>query len=188
MVKGSDVDTAGPTVDNTALEARLASIEAKLSPADGKASQALQKEDMTQLSSEMRKRYEPRLEALERAVRRYEKRATTLTLLTEQRLQSLEARIQDALSLAAAAAHSSQKPGKVATLLSWISRLMMIPLEAAWFFVAWPINVAQAALQKVADVMLGPAARPRRKVDVERKSSKGKMKRREDVSTPVAKS
>jgi len=187
VVKGSGDIAAGHTVDNTALEARLTTIEARLSPTEGKNSQASQKEDMTQLSSEMRKRYEPRLEALERAVRRYEKRATTLTLLTEQRLQSLETRIQDALSLAAAAAHSSQKPGKVATLLSWISRLMMIPLEAAWFFVAWPINVAQVALQKVAEVMLGPAVRPRRKADLDRKSSKGKLKRREDGSTPVGK-
>lgn len=187
VVKGSSNAATGSGVNNTALEARLAAIEASLLPINGKASQTSQKEDMTQLSLELRKRYEPRLEALERAVRRYEKRATTLTLLTEQRLQSLESRIQDALSLAAAAAHSSQKPGKVATLLSWISKLMMIPLEAAWYFVAWPINVAQSALQKVAEIMLGPASRPRRRAELERKSSKGKMKRREDVSTPVGK-
>ncbi|KEQ89662.1 hypothetical protein M438DRAFT_238148, partial [Aureobasidium pullulans EXF-150] len=71
----------------------------------------VQKDEVTALSSDIRKRYEPRLEALERAVRRYEKRATTLTLLTEQRLQSLENRLQDALSLAAVAAQSSSKPG-----------------------------------------------------------------------------
>jgi len=187
VVKGSNHAATGSGINNTALEARMAAIEASLSSGNGKASQSSQREDVTQLSTELRKRYEPRLEALERAVRRYEKRATTLTLLTEQRLQSLETRIQDALSLAAAAAQSSQKPGKVATLLTWVSKLMMIPLEAAWFFVAWPINVVQSAVHKVAEVMLGPAARPKRRADLERKSSKGKLKRSEDVSTPVGK-
>ncbi|GAB7343700.1 hypothetical protein MBLNU457_1683t1 [Dothideomycetes sp. NU457] len=187
VVKGSNTAATGARIDNTAVEARLAAIEASLLPLNGKASETSQKEEVTQLSTELRKRYEPRLEALERAVRRYEKRATTLTLLTEQRLQSLETRIQDALSLAAAAAHSSQKPGMVATLLSWISKLLMVPMEAACFFIAWPINIVQSAVQKVAEVMLGPAARPKRRADLQRTSSKGKMKRREDVSTPVGK-
>ncbi|KAF1823082.1 uncharacterized protein K489DRAFT_338853, partial [Dissoconium aciculare CBS 342.82] len=60
-----------------------------------------QKADVSDLSSDLRKRYEPRLEGLERAVRRYEKRSMTLAMAVDNRLQLLETRLQEALSLTA---------------------------------------------------------------------------------------
>lgn len=136
-----------------------------------------QKEEMLSLSGELKKRYEPRLEALERAVRRYEKRATTLTLLTEQRLQSLESRLQDALSLAAVAAQSHNKPGVIAALLSASSKMMMLPLEVLWFVTIWPVKVMEGSVKRVSELVLGPpkrasrqsvARQPRNKVDKKR--------------------
>lgn len=125
----------------------------------------IQKDEVTALSSDIRKRYEPRLEALERAVRRYEKRATTLTLLTEQRLQSLENRLQDALSLAAVAAQSSSKPGIIATMLSTLAKTLAVPLEFAWSLFIWPLKITESVLNKAGVLVMGPANPPQRRSD-----------------------
>jgi hypothetical protein len=134
----------------------------------------VQKDEVTALSSDIRKRYESRLDALERAVRRYEKRATTLTLLTEQRLQFLENRLQDALSLAAVAAQSSSKPGIVATILSTLAKTLAVPLDFVWYVFVWPLKVTESVLKKAGVWVLGPAHPPPR-----RSESKGPKLRSE---------
>ncbi|KAL1302580.1 hypothetical protein AAFC00_002958 [Neodothiora populina] len=135
--------------------------------------------DMTALSADIRRRYEPRLEALERAVRRYEKRATTLTLLTEQRLQSLEARLHDALSLAAVAAQSTNKPGIVIAVLSAASRLLMLPLEVVWLFLSWPLHTLESLLAGASDFIYGRPKKRTRKNDSVQLKSKSDRKRDE---------
>lgn len=138
------------------------------------------KEEMANLSSDMKRRYEPRLEALERAVRRYEKRATTLTLLTEQRLQSLESRLQDALSLAAVAAQSNNKPGLVFAVLSAMSRAMMLPFNALWLFLVWPLKATETFLEKASEFIYGrPKRRARRSESAQARSRSSK--KREDA-------
>ncbi|GAB7347895.1 hypothetical protein MBLNU459_g5418t1 [Dothideomycetes sp. NU459] len=159
-VGGEHASSSGNSKMMGDLISRLSELENKLSSHGlSPGVTVAQKEEVVNLSGELRKRYEPRLEALERAVRRYEKRATTLTLLTEQRLQSLESRLQDALSLAAVAAQSHNKAGVVATLLSALSKLMMLPLEALWFMVVWPIKVMEASVRRVGELVLGPPRR-----------------------------
>ncbi|KAI5243315.1 hypothetical protein E4T42_07328 [Aureobasidium subglaciale] len=140
----------------------------------------VQKEDVSALSSDIKKRYEPRLDALERAVRRYEKRATTLTLLTEQRLQSLENRLQDALSLAAVAAQSSSKPGVVAAILSALAKTMAIPLELAWYALVWPLKMTESVIKKAGILVIGPTHPPRRRNDS--KGPKVKSEKKKDDS------
>jgi len=137
----------------------------------------VQKDDVTALSSDIRKRYEPRLDALERAVRRYEKRATTLTLLTEQRLQFLENRLQDALSLAAVAAQSSSKPGIVAAILSTLAKTLAVPLELLWFVFVWPLKVTESVLKKAGVLVLGPAHPPSRRSDSKGPKSRSDKKK-----------
>lgn len=90
----------------------------------------------------VRQSFQPQLDALNRAVRRYEKRATTQTMSTEARLQDLEARLKDALALAAAAARSGQKkkPGVAVLLLDWVSTLFMMPLQAVWTLFVYPLQ------------------------------------------------
>lgn len=140
----------------------------------------VQKDEVTALSSDIRKRYEPRLDALERAVRRYEKRATTLTLLTEQRLQFLENRLQDALSLAAVAAQSSSKPGIVATILSTLAKTLAVPLEFVWYVFVWPLKVTESVLKKAGVWVLGPAHPPPRRS--ESKGPKPRSEKKKDDS------
>jgi hypothetical protein len=93
------------------------------------------------LEKNVRQSLQPQLDALNRAVRRYEKRATTQSMVTEARLQDLELRLKDALSLAAAASRSNQKPGLVGYVLDRSSALITVPLEALVALLFWPFQL-----------------------------------------------
>lgn len=140
------------------LTERIMDLEAKLSehalvpPTMDMA----QKNDISELSTEIRKRYEPRVEGLERAVRRYEKRSATLAMVTEQRLASLETRLQEVTSLAAVAAQSSQRKGTVATLLEALSRIIVLPLQIAWSVLIWPVVALEQLYNRIKSILLGP--------------------------------
>jgi len=165
----------------TELASRLVILEDKLGDQlSSPGVSIVQKDEVTALSSDIRKRYEPRLDALERAVRRYEKRATTLTLLTEQRLQFLENRLQDALSLAAVAAQSSSKSGIVATILSSLAKTLAVPLELVWYVCVWPLKVTESVLRKAGVLVLGPAHPPPRRS--ESKGPKPRPEKKKDDS------
>ena len=142
----------------TQLAERITDLEAKLSehaivpPTMNMA----QKADVSDLSSEIRKRYEPRLEGLERALRRYEKRTVTLAMSTEQKFASLETRLQEALSLAAVAAQHSQNPGVVSTGLSTLSSVIAFPLKVAYSVFTWPLVATEQLYNKTKSILLGP--------------------------------
>lgn len=78
------------------------------------------------------------IDALNRAVRRYEKRATAQTMQTEARLQDLESRLRDAISLAAVAANYSQKPGVLSVGFDVVGRLLSLPVKTARSMCMYP--------------------------------------------------
>ena len=96
-----------------------------------------------QVTSEVRKLLQPDLDALNRAVRRYEKRATLLTLQTESRLQDLESRMADAISLAAAAERGNlaARRGFAAILLDWVCAVVVVPTSTAWTMMMLPARI-----------------------------------------------
>ena len=127
------------------LEARIAELETILSGSNavvpnGSVPQRSDVADM--IAAEIKKRADPRFDALERAMRRYEKRSTTLSMLTEQRLNIHESKIQDSLSLAAAAAHRTQKRGALAIVADSTVALMGVPFKLAADLAMWPFHVA----------------------------------------------
>lgn len=103
------------------------------------------------LTTDVRKSLQPDLDALNRAVRRYEKRATLLTMQTESRLQDLEARMSDAITLAAAAERSSSnysknsRRGSAYVLLDWLCAIIVLPVQAAWAILSLPGRVASTS-------------------------------------------
>jgi hypothetical protein len=153
------------------LTVRIAELEARVSDQSLLAPNMsmAQKADVTDLASEIRKRYEPRLEGLERAVRRYEKRSTTLAMVTEQRLQNLEVRMQDALSLAAAAAHHSQERNVASKTLSALTNLAVVPVKLMVSFCLWPLRVLEDVYGKFKNMLFGP--KPRRSERSEKRSN-----------------
>ncbi|KAF2484601.1 hypothetical protein BDY17DRAFT_132036 [Neohortaea acidophila] len=164
----------------TTLTARIAELEAKITnpsaliPQNGTIAQ---KQDVSELSTELRKRYEPRLDGLERAVRRYEKRSTTLAMLTEQRLNSLETRLQDALSLAAAAATQSRHRGPFAALLDTVALVLLWPVQVACSLAVSPLRVLDELYVKLKVLLFGSsAARGGRSSSTKTKSAREDVK------------
>lgn len=177
VVNGLDGLASKDTEKNAEFESRLEILEAKVAePVIAPAPIPAQKEEMSQLSVEIRKRYEPRIEALERAVRRYEKRVTTLSIATESRLQTLEGRLHDALSLAAVAAQTSQRPSVLAATITYLSRVFMMPVELACSAFLWPIRM----VEDLARMALGSTKKAKKRSSADRpakSSTRGKEKR-----------
>ena len=145
--------------DMEAVEARVATVEAKLAEQaaalpTGAIAQKTEVADL--IAAEIKKRCDQRFEALERAMRRYEKRSTTLNMLTEQRLNAHENRIQDSFSLAAVAAEHSKHRGIVHTAMESASNLFTLPLRLAWMVMMWPSHVMNAMYTRLRTVLLGP--------------------------------
>lgn len=79
---------------------------------------------------EMRRTVQPDLDALNRAVRRHEKRATVQSFQTESRLQELENRLNDAVSLAAAAvSNKHQRRTSTVNIFQSITALIILPFR-----------------------------------------------------------
>lgn len=85
--------------------------------------------------------------ALNRAVRRYEKRATLQTFQTESRLLDLEARLNDAISLAAAAANNGQRHRSFTSILvEWLATAMVLPLQGLSAIASLPFKTIIALI------------------------------------------
>ncbi|TFB06102.1 hypothetical protein CCMA1212_002030 [Trichoderma ghanense] len=93
------------------------------------------------VSRDVRNTIQPELDALNRAVRRYEKKATLLQLQTESRFTQLHARLDDAVSLAAAAAKNSNRRQN---LLPWVWNMIVaaatFPFTAILEILALPLK------------------------------------------------
>ncbi|KAK2630102.1 hypothetical protein QTJ16_000922 [Diplocarpon rosae] len=99
------------------------------------------------LTAEVRRSLQPDLDALNRAVRRYEKRATLQAFQTESRLHDLESRLNDAISLAAAAANSAHhKRGFTGIVVEWAATAIVIPLQALGALAGLPLKAATATV------------------------------------------
>lgn len=147
-------DTPSP-VSSTALRdltTRLTDLETHI--ADSATTPTTPKQLQAQfpeLTLTIRKQLQPDLDALNRAVRRYEKRATLLSMQTEKRLQDLESRMGDAITLAAAAerASQSQKQRRNSGLLLMMDgfvKMLLFPMQLAWTAVSLPAQVMASSI------------------------------------------
>ena len=111
------------------LEARNSTAET--SPGNSTSESPLNGKQSALLTADVRRTLQPDLDALNRAVRRYEKRATLQAFQTESRLLDLEAKLNDAISLAAAAANNSQRQrGFTGIIVEWVATAVVLPLQA----------------------------------------------------------
>lgn len=124
-----------------------------LSPSDPKA------RDRTRatIAAEVRKGLQPEVDAVSRAVRRYEKRTTLTTLQTDARLRELEAQIRDAVSLSAAAiagqqSRNSMLGGLVATGWEWGKVVAWVPVQVGIEIVSVPGKVFSWVLEVMKSV------------------------------------
>lgn len=112
---------------------------------------------ITHAVTESRKTLQPDIEALNRAVRRYEKRTALSTLQADARFQQLEAQVHDAISLAAAAQRSSasRRSSYAFILLDCICACIVVPAQLAISILNFPSRIMSSFLLTTKRV-LGP--------------------------------
>ncbi|KAJ5104832.1 hypothetical protein NUU61_002179 [Penicillium alfredii] len=112
-----------------------------------------------QAVAEARQALQPDIEALNRAMRRYEKRTAVTALQTDTRLQQLEAQTRDAIALAAAAQRSiaSRRPSYAFTLIDWACACLVVPAQLALSIFSLPGRVASRCLLAARRMLGRPA-------------------------------
>ncbi|KAJ5775428.1 uncharacterized protein N7511_000439 [Penicillium nucicola] len=135
---------------------------------------------LTQCITETRRSIQPDIDALNRAVRRYEKRTALSTLQTDQRLLALETKTRDAVSLAAAAqrASASRRAGYAVILLDTVCACVVIPMQGFLSLVALPGRVVSGCLDRVRGIFGFKKSGSRKGRDREREKTRGKEKGR----------
>lgn len=133
---------------------------------------------ITQSVTESRKALQPEIEALNRAIRRYEKRTALTILQTDTRFQELEAQSRDAIALAAAAQRSalSRRSSYAFTLVDWACACIVVPVQLALSIINLPSRAATRCLNAAKRMLgLGSGTANRPASQARSKSSKGKM-------------
>lgn len=145
--------------------------------------------DSDQMKRDVRNSLQPDLDALNRAVRRYEKKFVALTMQTESRLQELEARMADAITLAAAAERSSnqqrsRRGSSALVVYEWVSAGLLLPVRTAWAAISLPAVLVQAIMRRMEEYVGGNV---RREMKTAGRASGGHSRRINASSTKVKK-
>jgi hypothetical protein len=161
VVKSNPYNNEKDITDGKDLARRVEELEARSSnlhsSGNGAVEPALSGKQSAMLTAEVRRALQPDLDALNRAVRRYEKRATLQAFQTDSRLLDLEARLSDAISLAAAAANSGQlQRGFTSLIFAWAASAIVLPFQALGAFARLPIKVTTALIRFGKTSMAGP--------------------------------
>ncbi|KAJ4302858.1 hypothetical protein N0V90_001749 [Kalmusia sp. IMI 367209] len=138
-------------------KADIQDISNRLADLEARATESPLNTDVESLKigATIRQGIQPQLDALNRAVRRYEKRQAAQTMQTEARFQELDSRLRDALALAAAAARTGQKPGIVSTLLTWIANSFAYGMQTSWAVATYPYRTVAAVLSQAQNYAMG---------------------------------
>ncbi|KAL6250194.1 hypothetical protein RBB50_002495 [Rhinocladiella similis] len=102
----------------------------------------------TVVRTEVQKTVQPEVDALNRAMRRYEKRTTISAVQFESRLQDLEARLNDVVSLAAAVQRNADRKtdSYLLILTNWACAMVVVPAQYLLHLLSIPSKMANAVL------------------------------------------
>ncbi|KAL7626638.1 hypothetical protein AAE478_003411 [Parahypoxylon ruwenzoriense] len=100
----------------------------------------------TAVGQAIRKSIQPELDALNRAMRRYEKKLTLMACQTDNRIEYLDYRLNDAIALAAVAAKNSNSWGLGAWFVEKTVAAAMFPVQAAVAVLTFPFRTASTLL------------------------------------------
>ncbi|OLN94054.1 hypothetical protein CCHL11_03510 [Colletotrichum chlorophyti] len=101
------------------------------------------------IARDVRNAIQPDLDALNRAVRRYEKKATVLAFQTESRFAAVDTRLNDAIALAAAAAkNSAARPGFFQWLVESVWAIIILPFHAVVALLVLPFKTLRGLLKR----------------------------------------
>ena len=180
-----------PSATVNDLQDRLTELEKHIAHTKTNGANGTAKSPAPDVVTQVRKTLQPDLDALNRAVRRYEKRTTLLSLQTESRLQDLEKRLSDAITLAAAAERSSQSSrqrrgsgmGLLINLFDDVTAVLSLPIQMCWTILTLPWKVVASLVGSMsagADGWVGQKARREMKTAgvVDKRGGSGSERRR----------
>ncbi|KAI2613010.1 uncharacterized protein GGS25DRAFT_478120 [Hypoxylon fragiforme] len=103
----------------------------------------------TAVAQEIRNSMQPELDALNRAMRRYEKKLTLLACQTDTRIDYMDSRLSDAIALAAVAAKNSSAQWGVGNwLIEKTVAAVMFPFQAVVSVFTFPFRTASTLLSR----------------------------------------
>ncbi|KAM0198736.1 hypothetical protein ACHAPA_001042 [Fusarium lateritium] len=130
------------------LESRAAAEET-VSPQEMKQEINKTKQKESVVARDVRNAIQPELDALNRAVRRYEKKATLLQFQTESRFVGMDARLDDAIALAASAAKNSASHKNVFIwAMESLTAIALLPFKTLLRIMLLPLSTLLALTTK----------------------------------------
>lgn len=144
--------------DTEAIAQRLALLEGRLdgSPPNNDIESA-------RIVAEVRDSMQTQLDAIIRAIRKYEKKSIATSIQIEARFQEVDVRLQDSLSLAAAAARTGHRPGLISTFIAWVIGTITSALQTMWDLALFPLRTALAAAVEIKSYFVKNGGRQSRK-------------------------
>ncbi|KAI1143767.1 hypothetical protein F5Y05DRAFT_362463 [Hypoxylon sp. FL0543] len=101
------------------------------------------------VAKEFRSSIQPELDALNRAMRRYEKKLTLLASQTDNRIEYIDYRLNDAIALAAVAAKNSNSQRGLGTwLIERTVAVVLLPFQAVVAVSTFPFRTASTLLSR----------------------------------------
>ncbi|KAF4957565.1 hypothetical protein FGADI_3033 [Fusarium gaditjirri] len=130
------------------LESRFAAEETmSVQETKQEISKAKQKDSV--VARDVRNAIQPELDALNRAVRRYEKKATLLQFQTESRFSGVDARLDDAIALAASAAkNSASHKNMFMWMVESLTAVILFPFKTLLRIILLPLSTLLALTNK----------------------------------------
>lgn len=172
IVKTDPQDMLNPN-DAQAMAQRLSELEDRLSGPTTNSDL-----ETSRVAAEVQQGLQRQLDAITRAIRRYEKRSASHTIQIEARFQEVDLRLRDALSLAAAAARTGQRPGIVASVISWSINFANNILQTVWDVALYPLRTALAIAVLIKSYFVKDEERQ------SRRRVKGQSNGHSSISTP----
>ncbi|KAI1374968.1 hypothetical protein F4677DRAFT_149518 [Hypoxylon crocopeplum] len=103
----------------------------------------------TAVAQEVRNSMQPELDALNRAMRRYEKKLTLLACQTDNRVEYLDSKLSDTIALAAVAAKNSNAQWGLGTwLIEKTATMVIFPVQAVVAVFTFPFRTASTLLNR----------------------------------------
>jgi hypothetical protein len=132
------------------LEAHVAEAANSLGSPPSPGERESAKNVVADATSEARKALHPEIDALNRAMRRYEKRATVMAVQIDTRFRELETQVHDAVALA-----TMNRRHRVAIfLVNWIYAVAVLPGQALITVTTLPVRLASYCLQNLRSLLV----------------------------------
>ena len=170
------------------IQTRLDEVEAHIARSVTEASVKANGPSSTQVAVEVRKGVQSELDALNRAMRRYEKRSIALEMATKAELLDHDQRIKDALALSAAVARN--KKSSFTVVLDFISTLFLVPAQAATAVVSAILGAPKVVIDSLLSVLepylgkmlgwFGPKRTKRKEKEKVKEGAEGSRRKRRE--------